>query len=233
MEIENLKRWKEEKSYFIFKDEQGTEDWKKLHLFRISGSSIGSCIGHSKFSTPEETGKKICGINKPNFTEIELNNMKYGTDLEPIARKYFENKYNLKVEELGMVIPKWNKYLGVSVDGVIKNSDCIIEIKCVKKMYYPLKNYVKNNKELSDYSHIWKSHYDQMILGMKILEKKYCYYFVFCPNDKIFFKQKIPFNEEYWNSIYKKTLDFIEKYIKPFIEDNKYPIIPKNWKNDN
>lgn len=215
-------KWIDCGSYYLFDAEQRSEEWLQIHKGRCSGSTIGACVGHSNFATPQEQAKYISEIETKKFTEKQLENMNYGTDLEPIARKWYERSTKNSVKELGMAIPKWNPYLGVSVDGLVEGQDGIIEIKCVKRMYYPLKKQMKEQKE--GYDHIWKTHYDQMILGMVILEKKWCDYIVYCPNESSVFTQRIPFDLNYWKKLEKDINNFIQKELKQY---GVIPIMPK------
>ena len=123
-----------------------------------------------------------------------------------------------------MAIPKWNLYFGVSVDGVVDNQPGIIEIKCVQKMYWPLKNYCRNHP--TGYDHIWKTHYDQMILGMAILNKQWCDYVVYCEKESKVFVQRIPFNADYWKQLYTSTQKFIDVHLKSYQIE---PIVPKGY----
>ena len=215
-------------NYWISDNPQRTDDWLEDRKGRITGSVSGSCVGHSKFKSPPIAALEISGKKKPNFTPHQLKIMEYGTVNEPVACDWYKKINNVIVEELGLVVPKWNIYLGASVDGVVKGTDGIIEIKCPQKMYYPLENYLNNTSKPDDYSHIWKSHYDQMQLGMAILEKKWCDYIIFCiPEDKVF-TQRIPWNQSYWDNEFNPKLnDFIDNRLKPLLIDTKYPISPK------
>ena len=216
--------WIEYDTYYIFNAEQRSEAWLKIHKGRCSGSTIGACVDHSIFTTPKEQAKYLAEVEVKEFTELQRKNMDYGTRLEPIARGWYEKSRKCVVKELGMAIPKWDKYLGVSVDGVVENQDGIIEIKCVKRMYYPLKKYMGN--PTNGYDHIWKTHYDQMMLGMAVLNKKWCDYIVYCPNENKVFVQRVPFDSKYWEDLYLKTKSFIETQLKPYGVD---PVIPDDY----
>lgn len=224
MSLTDPNKWSEYDTYYIFEAEQRSEDWLKVHRGRCSGSTIGACVGHSSFATPEEQARYIAEVEVKQFTEKQRANMNYGTNMEPVARKWYESSRKYRVRELGMAIPKWNSYLGVSVDGMVEGQEGIIEIKCVQRMYWPLINYCKNPK--SGYDHIWKTHYDQMILGMAILNKKWCDYIVFCPKEAQVFVQRIPFDSKYWSQLYKDLQSFIDTELKPYKIE---PIVPENY----
>jgi len=227
-----MNQWKEYKDYWEHLAPQGTDEWKNARKGRITASKTGSMVGRSTFSTPEETGLIIAGKVVEEFKPLNKLYMEHECKMEPIARSYYERKYNVKVVERGLCIPKYPRdmWLGASVDGDVLGTDGIIEIKCPKSMYGPIKRYCEHKENgiyHDNYNHIWPTHYDQMQQGMKILNKKYCDYIVYCDTDKQVFIQRIPFDENYWyNDLYPKLKENYRKYIYPHLE-NGYPICPK------
>ena len=171
--------WKEYDNYWEHIAKQGTDEWKNARIGRITASKCGAMSNHSNFATPEEIGLIISGKVVENFKPQNILAMEHGMKYESKAREFYERKYNCKVLERGLCVPKNSIWLGASVDGDVRGSDGIIEIKCPKSMYKPIVRYVehKNNGIIHrDYNHIWKTHYDQMILGRAVLNKKFCDY---------------------------------------------------------
>ncbi len=225
--------WIEHGTYWLFNAPQLSEPWFEVRKGRDTGSRVGGSIGHSRFTSPEKSALEISGKITPTFSSEAKERMKHGVDNEPVARQWYERKEGVVVEELGLTVPKWNLYIGVSVDGMVKGTDGIIEIKCPKKMYDPLDLYMNtgqrgNPKTLTGgFDHIWQSHYDQMQFGMAILNKKWCEYIVFCtPEDRVF-HQKVPWNQHYWDTeLYPKLVNFIDHKLKPLLTNTPYPIMP-------
>lgn len=238
--------WEEYEHYWISKNPQGTDEWLKDRVGRITMSKLGAVVGHSNF--PRELNKQeridraastIAGVFKEEFDQRSIDNMSHGTNTEPLARDWYSETYNCKVEEYGLVVPKWNKFFGASVDGCTK--DGIIEIKCPKRMYRLLTEHtesVNRGTKYPDnyYDHIFKSHLDQMMGGMAVLNKKYCDYIVFCTPENAVFTQRIYFDPKYWvNELYKPACKFIEYKLKPLlINEPKLPTgyileNPPNW----
>jgi hypothetical protein len=157
--------------------------------------------------------------------------MARGVRLEPVARKWYEDTYNVTVKSMGFVIPKWEPRIGGSPDGLV-GDDGIVEIKAPKVMYSRLKAYVEASKRgwvSKDFTHIWKTHYIQMQGYMAIMARSWCDYIVYCESDKCAFVQRIPFNYQFWTtSVYprlKYFLDILCGNIKIQVLIMKSPII--------
>lgn len=193
---------------------------------RVTGSNFGSAAGVSKFTTPKELALYVSGLQEQKFTEESLKNMAHGTAYEPMAREWYENNTGLKVEEVGLAVPKWNIHLGSSVDGVVKGEKGILEIKCPKKMYGPLSDHINHlgtgwkppNKYY--HQHIWNTHYAQMQGGMAILDKEWCDYIVYSTSDCKVYTERIPFNKDYWEKrLYPSLQSFLHTNLFPLLEN--------------
>ncbi len=226
--------WIEYDTYWLFNAPQLSEPWFQARKGRDTGSKVAGSIGHNnRFTTPEKTALEISGKIIPTFSPEAKERMQHGVDNEPVARQWYESTENVTVEELGLVVPRWNSYIGVSVDGLVRGTDGIIEIKCPKRMYDPLNLYMntgrrsKPNSLTGGFDHIWQSHYDQMQFGMAILNKKWCEYIVFCTPEDNVFHQKVPWNQHYWDTeLYPKLTKFIDHKLKPLLVGTGYPIMP-------
>lgn len=241
-------KWIDKGVYWLYDADQKDPDWHLVRKGRPSGSNCGYLIGHGnpQFGSKEDTVLEIVGKKEKVFDQRQRENMDHGVREEPIARDWYSETRKCRVEELGFVIPKWDMSIGVSVDGVIydssenkdemseKMSDGMIEIKCPKKMYYPLAKYIEqqknNNSKEDDFSHIWKTHYDQMQLGMAVLGKKWCDYVVYCSPENSSFVQRIPFDYNYWKiEMYDKLKCIIQEEINPLLVGTNYPLMPTKF----
>lgn len=223
-------KWKSYDDFYLYDTDQREPDWKEVRKGRPSGSNCSACIGRSHFSTPDQTALEISGKIEKKFTQEQLDNMNHGTKYESVARDWYCTSRNVKVKEIGFVVPKWNKSIGVSIDGEVENTDKIIEIKCPKKMYELLKIYMKNQDKglvkINDHSHIFDSHYDQMQLGMIITGKRQCDYIVFCVPENNVFVQTINFDQKHWDFMYEKLKIFIKEKLDPLLVGTPYPLMP-------
>lgn len=239
----HLSKWKDHGKFWLYDVDQKDLDWILVRKGRPSGSNCGYLLGHGNksFGSKNDTLLEIAGKKEKVFTDQQLDNMKFGETIEPLAREWYAETRKVKVKELGFVVPKWNYELGVSVDGVIlvkngvtgeyEEGDGMIEIKGPKKMYYPLSQHIEKQEKgysnLNDFSHIWTTHYDQMQLGMAILGKKWCDYVVYCQPENKAFVERIPFDEKYWvESMYEPLKEIIKNELRPLLEGSPYPLMP-------
>lgn len=119
---------------------------------------------------------------------------RYGIENEPMARRDFEKKFDVKIEPAGLFIHIKLNYLAASPDGLI-GKDAIIEIKCPQsiKEYSPeeavnnkkLKYMIYNNEKL-----ILKKnncYYFQVQGQLNITKRKWCYFVVWTPKGNLYF----------------------------------------------
>jgi hypothetical protein len=169
--------------------------------------------------------------------------MDYGTDHEDDARKWYEQTFNVTIEEIGLAVPKFNSHLEASIDGAVFTKIDIenkkkswetpgmIEIKCPKKMYTPLKEYnlkvAHGWKPPKGYhQHIWSSHYAQMQMGMITLGKEWCDYIVYCIPEQNIFVERVFLDLAYWNmDLYPKITRFIDTRLKPRLDRKGIKIV--------
>lgn len=207
-------------NYYLSPAEQGSQEWKNYRFDLLTASKITSAIGDSQFTTPEKVAH-----NLKSKIDVEDNEaMKFGREMEPIAREIYMQKNDVTVTVPGLAIPVWDLRLGSSLDGII-NKDLIMEIKCPKKMYTPLRDYTENGGD--GYNHIWRSHYDQMQTCMAVYEAKNCDYVVLDAEGDLFI-QRIPFDPLYWDMLYGKVCIFFDIYFNDYKDNSPKKI--KKWK---
>ena len=273
MRLYDANKWKDMGKFWIFDVPQRDPAWILVKIGRPSGSTIGYCLGHSKFSTPEKSALGLCCM-KYNYVDIPAalttnttikriidpirpiilgkedksdeskRVMDLGTLNEGSARDKYISWRRISCEELGYAVPKSRPHIGVSIDGDVRNVDGtstegIVEIKSPEHMYEPIKNHItsqafiekhagktpKDNKEMGtwkpktyerDYTYIWQTHYDQMQMGMGILEKLWCDYIVDSLDGFTFIK-RVYFDESYWNKMMTDIDIFIRDKINPLL----------------
>ena len=179
--------------------DQRTPEWYEMRKNKLTASSLSSAIGHGYFTTRDELLlDKI--IEKP----YESNPItEHGVKYEEVATRLYEELYNTKIVEFGMVPhPKFEAF-GASPDGIcddMGNDEYVgrmIEIKCPPKR--------KFTKTVPP-------HYLQQVLGQ--LEV--------CDLDECdFFQVKIEDYESYEN--YKKDIFVIDDMIMPGRNSQNYP----------
>jgi len=111
--------WKEGPTYWQHLSPQGTDAWLAARKGRLTASNFGTAVGLNKFCSAEKFAESLVEQKPLHISEKSRTAMALGTEMEPVARAWYENDRNVTVEEIGLVVPKWDPRLGASVDGVI------------------------------------------------------------------------------------------------------------------
>ena len=113
--------------------EQGTQEWLNSRLGCPSGSGFDKLItSGGKSSTQAEAyiNQLIAELMTGQTTEVKVTEwMQRGTDLEPLARNFYELSSGNDVEEVGFCKHDTLE-CGVSPDGLIIGESGGLEIKC-------------------------------------------------------------------------------------------------------
>ena len=118
----------------IIKDvEQGSSEWLKLRLGKITASKMKDLLTNGRGGKPSKTAEtymyeliaeRLTGESKPFF---ENDAMRWGTDKEPEARAMYELHNNVTVEEVAFI--ELDENIGMSPDGLVGDKG-LLEIKC-------------------------------------------------------------------------------------------------------
>ena len=190
-------------------DEQRSAAWLKLRGNMLTASDAAAAIGANKYQTPDDLIRKKCGLAEP-FTGNEAT--EWGTRLEPIACEMFEQKYGLKVYELGLIPHPDYPWLGGSPDGLTENN-CLLEIKC------PLRRKIVPGEVPLCYE-------AQIQICMEIMDVESCYFCQYAPHeltwpapevfdvtivprDREWFKKYLPLMDAFWKRVlyFREHLD--------------------------
>lgn len=241
-ELENVvlppanQKWIDKGTYYLSTSPQGSDEWKRERIGRITMSNIARTAGHSDFDKLSDVAfaETLLGITEKTFSDISKYRMKRGTDHEDIARKKLElelgklKEYkNIKITTAGLAVWKQDQRFGASLDGVVEidgvESDIGVEIKCPEKMYNNIKKYIDSGCK-GDLG-IYPSHYDQMIGNGIVTNKKHMIYCVYGIDDEQLAWFKIPVDHDYWRyELYPKACEFYEGYMKNKIVENNIKV---------
>lgn len=211
----NKEEWIEEETYWLHKYPQLSPEWFQERKFRLTGTGFSHIINPSLYYNQEKLLERYQGIEPEKTIQSQVA-CNFGIKTEPYAREWYEKIYHQEVTQVGLIVPKWDPRLGVSVDGFV-GEDGIIEIKCPLSMYYAITKHLARRKEgwvpdKNYHGHIFDSHYDQMQGNMAVTSRKWCDYIVYSPNDKKEYVERIYFDPHYWSEImYPKIKEFLEK----------------------
>lgn len=227
---------KDKGSYYLLEVAQGSPDWHYLRKGRITASNLGtimSIMGVCERApycteTPEEKAQILVGAKKAEHTKEAEERMKLGNEYEDCVRQHLSEYLKCEIKETGFAILKSDTRFGASLDGVI-SEETGIEIKCPRRMYKPLLKYMDKKEEdrnENNYSHIWKSHYYQMLMNGVVTGKKNMIYAVYGIDDEELFVQNVKINYEEWEKeVYPKAVEYYEKYMKPLISNEHKNIL--------
>jgi len=194
---------------------QRSERWSNLRKGRIGSSRFLEAAGRSPFSTQQKCYERYKGILIEEINE----KMRRGIIEEENAILWFEQEFPElgKVQKIGIVISTFDDRLEASPDGLV-GDDELIEIKSTSTLY-PSLVVACIAKQFGtifspfDHSHIPETHYAQMQGALAITGRKRCHYVVYTyDNLHEIYHEIIPFNEKYWNELYKDIREFFDKY---------------------
>lgn len=113
--------------------EQGSEEWHEMRRGRIGGTSCAALLVNGRGKSKLGAGAQSLVYRKagefytlPAETYINAA-MQRGIDLEPVARRTYEDATFQNVREVGYISK--TEFLGVSPDGLIRDNGGL-EIKC-------------------------------------------------------------------------------------------------------
>ena len=148
--------------------------------------------------------------------------MHIGITGEPMLRQWYSDYIGVKIEEVGIAVWKKDPRFRASLDGKYGNKG--VEFKITENIYKPLmyyyhtrsKNY-NNLPPVTQYTHIWESHYNQMIQCMKICGLDSIDYVVSGYKENKVYIEKILPNENAWNSLHTDCCLFLDNYVEPLM----------------
>jgi hypothetical protein len=216
--------------YFEHTAKEKTYEFFQVRKCRPTASRFYMCIEDTTFSTIDEIAEIICGNKKQVYSDKSMISITRGLKYESYVRKLYCEYTNYRVRETGLIIPKFDQRIGGISDGFVYENingkyvetEGILEIKCPDKMIPNIENLkFENEQEI-----IPSYNYTQIQACMKMSNKKWCDYVVYCDN-KIFI-YKIHFNQNYWDQFYPKLDNFIENIL--YKKTEKRPIYLKTKK---
>ncbi|CAB4123296.1 phage_rel_nuc, putative phage-type endonuclease [uncultured Caudovirales phage] len=114
--------------------EQGTEEWLKVRLGKVTASGVADVLAKTKSGVSASRGnyliklalQRTTGVIEEGFTNDA---MQWGIDNEAQARIAYEVNSGNFVDQVAFVDHSTIKWFGASPDGLI-NTDGLVEIKC-------------------------------------------------------------------------------------------------------
>ena len=188
---------------------QGTEEWLKKRLGKITGSTIHKIMSLKENSSTRAkllqdlTLERISGSPTKN---IVTGPMARGLELESEARSAYELK-NQKVILTGFIDHPTIKEAGASPDGLV-GEDGLIEIKCLN---------IKNHNEIVNKQNLPKQYNLQIQFQLACTNRAWCDFVAYHPESdhSLYVKRVLP-EYDLIKEIHEKAIIFVgeveEKY---------------------
>jgi putative phage-type endonuclease len=152
---------------------QGSLEWQSLRIGKIGGSRISDLLTEGRSGNESLTKRKYKNeLIRERLTGRKLDTyktpaMQRGIDLEPMARAWYEVKYNTFVDQVAIVLHPSIEGGQCSPDGIVEATNSLIEIKIPNPENH-LDNILTGGKQLEQY-------YDQVQWQLACMpEKEFC-----------------------------------------------------------
>ena len=140
----------------IINCEQKSELWHESRCGRITGTRFKSLMAGESTATYKDLVTNIAceiitGKQEENYVSAD---MEKGIELEPVARRLYEELFGIRVAQIGFIIPdednRFHEWVGISPDGILPDYG-ILEIKCPK--FKTHLGYIEDNRLPTEYRH--------------------------------------------------------------------------------
>ena len=205
--------------------EQGSPEWMALRIGKIGGSRVTDVLTEGRSGNESLTKRKYKNeLIRERLTGRKLDTyktpaMQRGIDLEPMARAWYEVKYNTFVDQVAIVLHPFIDGGQCSPDGIVEATNSLIEIKIPNPENH-LDNLLTGGKQLEQY-------YDQVQWQLACMpEKEFCdlvSYDPEMPDHLQGFVKRIYRDDEYINNMQNAVIAFlteIETIVNNLKENN-------------
>ena len=168
--------------------EQGTEEWLKIRLGKVTASGVADVLAKTKTGVSASRGnyliklaiQRVTGVVEESYTNDA---MQWGIDNEAQARVAYEVVSGNFVDQIAFVDHPMISWFGASPDGLV-NDDGLVEIKCPNSATHW--SYIKDDGPPTKY-------YIQMQAQMACTGRSWCDFVSFDPRmperSKLFIKR--------------------------------------------
>jgi len=193
--------------------EQGSPEWMALRIGKIGGSRVADLLTEGRGGAESLTRKKYKNeLIRERLTLKKLDTYKTpamirGIELEPMARAWYEVKYNTFVDQVAIVLHPFIDGAQCSPDGLVEATNSLIEIKIPNPENH-LDNILTGGKQLEQY-------YDQVQWQLACMpEKEFCdlvSYDPEMPDHLQGFVKRIYRDDEYINNMQNAVIAFLSE----------------------
>ena len=191
---------------------QGSPEWMALRVGKIGGSRVSDVLTEGRNGESLTRRKYKNELIRERLTGRKLDTyktpaMQRGIDLEPMARAWYEVKYNTFVDQVAIVLHPTIEGGQCSPDGIVEATNSLIEIKIPNPENH-LDNILTGGKQLEQY-------YDQVMWQLACMpEKEFCDLISFdpeMPDHLQGFVKRIYRDDEYIKNMEDKVILFLQE----------------------
>lgn len=214
--------WNSFDTYYQNISSPGSNTFFNVRRGSISPSKFYTCIGEDEYLSPERLVNQMIGKEKRVFTEQQKMSMNRGVNDEPDIL----NMYRKENNNYTIIKPDSNEYFIWKRDTYIRG----IPDSLVLDENGKVVGVVEAKSKKSFDGKINERDWYQILGYMAIFGAKWCDYCVKLADENKYYIIRYDFDEEEWNALYTKLVEFKDKLLLPALEDKKYPIHPPNGK---
>ena len=192
---------------------QGSPEWLALRIGKIGGSRIADLLTEGRSGGESLVKRKYKNeLIRERLTHRKLDTWKSpamlrGIELEPLARAWYEVKYNVMVDQVAIVKHPTIEDGQCSPDGIVTSKNHLIEIK-VPNPENHLDNILTEGKQLEQY-------YDQCMWQLACMpEMEFCDLISFdpeMPDNLQGYVKRIYRDDEYIKQVEEKVILFLNE----------------------
>lgn len=220
--------------FYVHRAAQGTDEWKKSRLYRITCTKIVSILGLSSFQTSQQALAEILGETENKSSEA----MEWGVKNEQNAREALQkivSPQGYYLKSVGLCVSSDYLWLAGSPDDLIEFSSSLSNESNSSMDQETIKQHYPNGKGVAEYkcpaskklySKIPEAHALQMAGLMAILNRSWGHYVCWTPNQhKI---ETVFFDSLNWKDfIFPQLFHFYQSQLVPAMKQRG--IDPDKW----
>lgn len=143
----------------IINCEQHSEAWFEARCGRVTGTRFKDLVAGENTAAYNNlitniSAEIITGASDPLEHSYTSAIMERGTELEPVARDLYSSLFDVRVEQVGFIIPdednKYHEWIGISPDGILPDNG-ELEIKC--PLWRTHLEYIEGNRLPAEYKY--------------------------------------------------------------------------------
>lgn len=183
---------------------QGTAEWHKARIGKLTGSRAGAALGVNPYQTPDDLIRAM--VREYHGAEPEFTGnvaTAHGEHSEPLAALDYMSETNQDIVECGFFVHPEHNWLGASPDGLVATRG-LVEIKCPFSLR---KDKPPHFKTLAEQPH----YYAQIQVQMACTGRRWTDFYQWTPHGSSC--TYVLFDDDWWKKNLPLMWAFYERYL--------------------